>query len=118
MRCRWVCLACNGTPEIVNTDQGNQFTAEKFTCVVLAAGCQLSKDGRGAWRDNVFVERVWRSGKYERVYLKAYDRVSAVKADIADDLHWYNAKRPLSSLRRLTPDEAYFADLTKLKIAA
>ncbi|WP_432486421.1 transposase, partial [Kineococcus esterisolvens] len=66
-----------GTPEIVNTDQGSQFTATEFTDVVLAQGCQLSMDGRGAWRDNVFVERLWRSVKYERVYLKAYDGVSA-----------------------------------------
>jgi putative transposase len=74
-----------GVPEIVNTDQGSQFTAEEFTtAVVLAKGCKLSMDGRGAWRDNVFVERLWRSVKYERVYLKAYDSVSAARADIAD----------------------------------
>lgn len=72
-----------GTPEIVNTDQGSQFTAEEFTRVVLAARSKMSMDGRGAWRDNVFVERVWRSVKYERVYLKAYDSVSAARADIA-----------------------------------
>jgi putative transposase len=75
-----------GTPEIVNTDQGSQFTATEFTDVVLAQGCQLSMDGRGAWRDNVFVERLWRSVKYERVYLKAYASVSAARADIDDDL--------------------------------
>ena len=62
-----------GTPEIVNTDQGSQFTAEEFTQTVLVQGCKLSMDGRGAWRDNVFVERLWRSVKYERVYLKAYE---------------------------------------------
>jgi putative transposase len=66
-----------GTPEIVNTDQGSQFTAEEFTDAVLKQRCKLSMDGRGAWRDNVFVERLWRSVKYERVYLKAYDGVSA-----------------------------------------
>ena len=107
-----------GTPEIVNTDQGSQFTAEEFTAVVLAAGCRLSMDGRGAWRDNVFVERLWRSVKYERVYLKAYDSVSAARADIADYLAWYNTHRPHSSLDRLTPDQAYFADLAQLKLAA
>ena len=69
-----------GTPEIVNTDQGSQFTSTEFTNVVLPKGCRLSMDGRGAWRDNVFVERVWRSVKYERVYLKAYDSVSAARA--------------------------------------
>ena len=107
-----------GTPEIVNTDQGSQFSAEEFTSVVLAAGCKMSMDGRGAWRDNVFVERVWRSVKYERVYLKAYDSVSAARADIADYLAWYNAHRAHSSLDRSTPDEVYFAGLPQLKMAA
>jgi putative transposase len=111
-------LAKYGAPEIVNTDQGSQFSAEEFTSVVLAAGCKLSMDGRGAWRDNVFVERVWRSVKYERVYLKAYDSVSAARCDIADYLTWYNAHRAHSSLDRSTPDEAYFAGLAQLKLAA
>lgn len=111
-------LAKYGTPEIVNTDQGSQFTAEEFTRVVLEAGCKLSMDGRGAWRDNVFVERLWRSVKYERVYLKAYDSVSAARADIADYLDWYNTHRSHSSLERLTPDEKYFADLPQMKQAA
>lgn len=111
-------LAKYGTPEIVNTDQGSQFTAEEFTSVVLATGCKLSMDGRGAWRDNVFVERVWRSVKYERVYLKAYDSVSVARADIADYLAWYNAHRAHSSLDRSTPDEAYFDSLAQLKFAA
>ncbi len=111
-------LARYGAPEIVNTDQGSQFTAEEFTAVVLNAGCKLSMDGRGAWRDNVFVERLWRSVKYERVYLKAYDSVSAARADIADYLTWYNTHRLHSSLDRLTPDEAYFAGLPQLKAAA
>ena len=107
-----------GTPEIVNTDQGSQFTAEEFTSVVLALGCRLSMDGRGAWRDNVFVERLWRSVKYERVYLKAYDSVSAARADIAEYLNWYNAHRSHSSLERLTPQEKYVASLPTLALAA
>ena len=107
-----------GTPEIVNTDQGSQFTATEFTDVVLAQGCQLSMDGRGAWRDNVFVERLWRSVKYERVYLKAYDGVSAARADIADYMGWYNAARAHSRLSDLTPDEHYFAHLPALALAA
>ena len=107
-----------GTPEIVNTDQGSQFTATEFTDTVLARGCKLSMDGRGAWRDNVFVERLWRSVKYERVYLKAYDGVSAARADIADYLGWYNTQRPHSSLERLTPHEKYVAALPQLKLAA
>ena len=107
-----------GAPEIVNTDQGSQFTAEEFTRVVLAKGCKLSMDGRGAWRDNVFVERLWRSVKYERVYLKAYDSVSAARADIADYFSWYDTHRPHSSLERLTPHEKYLAVLPQMKLAA
>ena len=107
-----------GTPEIVNTDQGSQFTAEEFTSVVLGKGCKLSMDGRGAWRDNVFVERLWRSVKYERVYLKAYDGVSAARTDIDDYFEWYNASRPHSKLDRLTPNEKYLTALPPLQKAA
>jgi putative transposase len=107
-----------GTPEIVNTDQGSQFTATEFIDVVLAQGCKLSMDGRGAWRDNVFVERLWRSVKYERVYLKAYDNVSAARADIADYVAWYNTHRPHSSLERLTPIEKYFGTMPTTAQAA
>jgi putative transposase len=111
-------FARHGTPEIVNTDQGSQFTAEEFTAAVLKQGCKLSMDGRGAWRDNVFVERLWRSVKYERVYLKAYDGVSAARADIADYFHWYNTDRPHSSLDDLTPEESYLHLLPTLAEAA
>ena len=107
-----------GAPEIVNTDQGSQFTAAEFTDAVLARGCKLSMDGRGARRDNVFIERLWRSVKYERVYLKVYDGVSAARADIADYLDWYNTHRPHSSLERLTPQEKYVASLPPFKLAA
>lgn len=107
-----------GAPDIVNTDQGSQFTATEFTDVVLARGCKLSMDGRGAWRDNVFVERLWRSVKYERVYLKAYDSVSAAKADIAEYMDWYNTRRPHSKLDRRTPQETYVAALPHMKLAA
>ena len=107
-----------GTPEIVNTDQGSQFTAEEFTSAVLTQGCKLSMDGRGSWRDNVFVERVWRSVKYERVYLKAYDSVSAARTDIADYWNWYNTGRPHSRLDRMTPEQAYLDQLPQLAKAA
>jgi len=107
-----------GTPDIVNTDHGSQFTAAEFTDAVLGQGCKLSMDGRGAWRDNVFVERLWRSVKYERVYLKAYDSVSAARADIADYMGWYNAGRAHSSLGEATPDEHYFAKLPAPALAA
>jgi len=107
-----------GVPEIVNTDQGSQFTAKDFTDTVRDAGCKLSMDGRGAWRDNVFVERIWRSVKYERVYLKAYDSVSAARADIADYFDWYNNERPRSNLDRVTPEQVYLNLLPKLHEAA
>ena len=108
----------HGTPEIVNTDQGSQFTATEFTEVVLAKGCKLSMDGRGAWRDNVFVDRFWRSVKYERVYLKAYDSVSAARTDIAQYIDGFNKHRPHSSLQDATPDEYYYANLLPMKAAA
>ena len=111
-------LARYGAPEIVNTDQGSQFTAVEFTETVLQRGCKLPMDGRGAWRDNVFVERLWRSVKYERVYLKAYDSVSAARADIAEYFRWYNTQRPHSGVDRFTPDDAYAASLPALKLPA
>ena len=107
-----------GVPAIVNTDQGSQFTAEEFTQAVLASGCQLSMDGRGAWRDNVFIERLWRSVKYECVYLKADDGVSAARADIGRYLDWFNTARAHSRLKGVTPQQAYLALAAKLEEAA
>jgi len=107
-----------GTPEIVNTDQGSQFTATDFTDVVLDAGCKLSMDGRGAWRDNVFVERLWRTIKYEHVYKHVYASVADARALIGRHIDWYNAGRPHSSLKDQTPDEAYRASLLKPAKAA
>ena len=100
-------FARHGAPEIVNTDQGSQFTADEFADAVLDRGCKLSMDGRGAWRDNVFVEHLWRSVKYECVYLKAYDDVSAARVDIGRYIDWFNTHRGHSSLDDLTPLEAY-----------
>ena len=102
-----------GTPEIVNTDQGSQFTATDFTDVVLQAGCKLSMDGRGAWRDNVFVERLWRTIKYEHVYKHVYASVADARTLIGRHIDWYNTQRPHSSLEDQTPDEAYRASLPK-----
>ncbi len=101
-------LAKHGRPEIFNTDQGSQFTSEAFTGVLTKNGVAISMDGKGSWRDNVFVERLWRSVKYEEVYLKAYDSVGDARASIGRYLDFYNCKRPHSSLDRRTPDEAYF----------
>ena len=105
-------LAKHGKPEIFNTDQGSQFTSIDFTGVLLEHGVAISMDGKGAWRDNVFVERLWRSVKYEEVYLRAYDSVSEARASIARYLAFYNERRPHWSLDRRTPDEAYFGAQT------
>ena len=101
-------LARQGRPEIFNTDQGSQFTSEAFTGVLTRNGIAISMDGKGAWRDNVFVERLWRSVKYEEVYLRAYDTVAQAHASISRYLDFYNTRRPHSSLDRRTPDQAYF----------
>jgi putative transposase len=101
-------LAKHGTPEIFNTDQGSQFTGAAFTGVLIKNGIAISMDGKGAWRDNVFVERLWRSVKYEEVYLRAYDSVSDARTSIGRYLDFYNGRRPHSSLDRRTPDQAYF----------
>ena len=111
-------LAKHGQPEIFNTDQGSQFTSDDFTAPLKALGVQISMDGKGAWRDNVFVERLWRSVKYEEVYLHAYDSVGQAKAGIGRYFAFYNAVRPHSSLDTQTPDEYYFATLPAMKQAA
>lgn len=104
-------LARHGKPEIFNTDQGSQFTSADFTGVLLANAIAISMDGGGAWRDNVFVERLWRSVKYEEVYLRAYDSVGEARSSIGRYLAFYNRKRPHSSLDARTPDQAYFDGL-------
>ncbi len=105
-------LAKYGKPEIFNTDQGSQFTGATFTGVLTKNAVAISMDGKGSWRDNVFVERLWRSVKYEEVYLRAYGGVTEAGASIARYLAFYNERRPHSSLDRRTPDEAYFAAQT------
>ena len=101
-------LARHGTPEIFNTDQGSQFTSTDFIKVLAAREIRISMDGKGAWRDNVFVERLWRTIKYEEVYLRAYASVSEARAGIGRYLGFYNSRRPHSSLDGKTPDQAYF----------
>jgi putative transposase len=101
-------LARHGKPEIFNTDQGSQFTGAAFTSVLAKNQIAISMDGKGAWRDNVFVERLWRSVKYEEVYLRAYESVSQARASIGRYLDFYNGRRPHSSLDGTTPDQAYF----------
>ena len=110
-------LARHGKPDIFNTDRGSQFTGTAFTGVLTKNAIAISMDGKGAWRDNVFVERLWRSVKYEEVYLRAYDSVSEARASIGRYLDFYNGRRPHSSLDGATPDQAYFTTLP-LRMAA
>ena len=104
-------LARHGKPDIFNTDQGSQFTGAAFTGALIKTGIAISMDGKGAWRDNVFVERLWRSVKYEEVYLHAYDSVSEARASLGRYFEFYNQRRPHTSLDGSTPDQAYFAPL-------
>ena len=106
-------LAKYGTPEIFNTDQGSQFTSEAFTGLLKDSGISISMDGKGSWRDNVFVERLWKSVKYEEVYLKAYETVAEARKSIGAYLEFYNGQRPHSSLDHQTPDQFYWAALTR-----
>ena len=101
-------IARYGKPEIFNTDRGSQFTGSEFVGLLMRHQIRISMDGRGAWRDNVFVERLWKSIKYEEVYLHAYDSVSEAKAGIARYIQFYNTRRPHASLDRQTPDTVYF----------
>ena len=101
-------LAEHGTPEVFNTDQGSQFTSAAFTGLLQRNAIRISMDGKGSWRDNVFVERLWRSVKYEEVYLRAYDSVAEARTSLGRYLDFFNRKRPHSSLDARTPDQAYF----------
>jgi putative transposase len=104
-------IARYGKPEIFNTDQGSQFTSSAFTGLLKENGIRISMDGQGAWRDNVFVERLWKTVKYEEVYLKAYNTVSEAKSSLAKYFEFYNRRRPHSSLDRMTPEQFYFNSL-------
>ena len=104
-------LAKHGNPGIFNSDQGSQFTGTAFTGVLIKNGIKISMDGKGAWRDNVFIERLWRTVKYEEVYLTAYDDVPEARDSIGRYLDFYNGRRPHTALDRRTPDQAYFNPL-------
>jgi putative transposase len=106
-----------GAPEIFNTDQGSQFTSVAFTGLLQANGIAISMDGKAAWRDNVFVERLWRSVKYEEVYLHAYVSVAEARAGLGRYLNFYNGVRPHSSLGARTPDQTYFTQAPLLAAA-
>ena len=107
-----------GCPEIFNTDQGCQFTSQEFTGLLKNQGIQISMDGKGCWRDNVFVERLWKSIKYEEIYLHAYDTVSAAQQGLKRYLMFYNQTRPHQALDGQTPDQVYYDNLTTRQTAA
>ena len=107
-----------GAPEIFNTDQGCQFTSEAFTSVLKTWNIRISMDGKGRFRDNIFVERLWRTLKYERIYLNVYETGTDLSKDMTYWFNWYNVTRKHTSLDKLTPDEAYFQGLEKMKLAA
>jgi putative transposase len=107
-------IETHGVPEIFNTDQGGQFTSEDFTGVLKRHDIRISMDGKGRWVDNVFVERLWRSVKYEEVYLKAYDGIAAARASLGRYFAFYNTERRHQSLDRRTPDSVYYNSAAKL----
>jgi len=107
-----------GRPEIFNTDQGSQFTCEEWINPLKAAGVAISMDGKGRWIDNVFIERLWRSVKYEEVYLRSYANGTEARQSLTKYFSFYNARRLHENLDYATPDEVYFASLATLTAAA
>jgi len=107
-----------GTPAIFNTDQGSQFTSEAFTDILNTHGIRISMDGRGRWLDNVFVERLWRSVKYEDVYLKAYGSLTETRRGLTQYFDFYNQRRRHQGLDDRTPDEVYWTTLPQRQVAA
>ena len=104
-------LSRYGCPDIFNTDQGAQFTSEAFTDTLKEAGIDISMDGKGRWIDNVFVERLWRSVKYEEVYLKAYETIAQARTGIGTYFQFYNSERRHQSMNRQTPDQVYMGNV-------
>jgi len=104
-----------GRPEIFNTDQGSQFTAQEFTGLLESRGIKVSMDGQGRYTDNLFIERLWRTLKYEEVYLKAYQDVREARAEIGKYICFYNAQRPHQSLGYKTPAEEYYSNLMEVE---
>jgi putative transposase len=110
-------IARYGTPRIFNTDQGSQFTSEAFVSILTAYGVAVSMDGRGAWTDNVFIERLWRSVKYDEVYLKAYESIAEARRGIGNYFELYNTRKRHQGLDNRTPDAVYWATLPEAKEA-
>jgi putative transposase len=106
-----------GRPEIFNTDQGSQFTSDEFTGVLIDNGIKISMDGKGRWMDNIFIERLWRSVKYEEVYLKAYGSISEARLELGNYFEFYNYQRRHQGLDERTPDEVYWTTLPQRQVA-
>ena len=111
-------IALYGVPEIFNSDQGSQFTSEEFTRILINNGISISMDGKGRWKDNVFVERLWKSVKYEEVYLKAYGSMAEARKGLGEYFEFYNRRRHHQGLDSKTPDMVYWATLPKEQVAA
>jgi putative transposase len=107
-----------GKPDIFNTDQGSQFTSLEFTNVLIGNNIRISMDGQGRWRDNIFIERLWKTVKYEEVYLKAYESITHARKELNKFFDRYNIRRPHQGLDERTPDEVYWSMLPKAKDAA
>jgi len=106
-----------GTPDIFNTDQGSQFTSNEFTRILLDHGIRISMDGRGRWMDNVFIERLWKTVKYEEIYLKAYESISHARKELTRFFDRYDTRRPHQGLADRTPDEVYWGSMPKAREA-
>jgi len=106
-----------GTPEIFNTDQGSQFTSDDFTGILQKRGISISMDGKGRWMDNVFIERLWWSVKYQDVYLKAYESIAEARKGLTKYFDFYNRSRRHQSLDRRTPDDVYWSTLPQQQVA-
>jgi len=107
-----------GTPDIFNSDQGCQFTSEAFTSVLKQWNVRISMDGKGRFKDNIFIERLWRTLKYERIYLRTYETGTELSKDLTDWFNWYNSGRKHTALDKQTPNEAYYREQEPLKLAA
>lgn len=106
-----------GTPDIFNTDQGSQFTSDSFTGILKAHGIKISMDGQGRWRDNIVIERFWKTVKYEEIYLKAYESISHAKKELVKFFDRYNTRRPHQGLNDRIPDDVYWVTMPKMRNA-
>ena len=106
-----------GTPDIFNTDHGSQFTSIEFISILLSHGIRVSMDGQGRWKNNVFIERLWKTGKYEEIYLKAFESISHARKELTKFFDRYNMRRPHQGLNDRIPDAVYWSTLPKVKDA-